>query len=139
MKSISGKGWFVATVSGLVAGDGSFVDPYNPMDLRELGCVCATLSSTGFARESRKKWWTIDHPTLGLLQWKQGVNYKNALPYLFLRLNGHTFLKAWPESGQKYTYAEWTSSNEVEELAKQRVESFLGTIQEGSNLPATQR
>jgi hypothetical protein len=133
-KAIDGKGHFVFTVSGLVAGDVGIVDKYNVCDAKEIARVCQTLSNSGFARCSRKGWWTIEHPILGLVQWKAGHDFRTAGEYFILRVNGKPVLNCWPLVG---TYAKWESeaAEALSEHERELVERFLGTLQKGTNVP----
>lgn len=130
-KRIDGKGWFVYTISALASGNDPRDDRgYNKTTLSELDRVCRTLSDTGFARHSRRGWLTLEHPDLGCVQWKSGVDFRTARNYFLMRLNGKLIVKAWPRPGQKAACAEWTAGGaaEVPEGTQYDVETFLGSL-----------
>jgi hypothetical protein len=49
------------------------------------------MERNGFVRISRRNWKTAEHPLLGTVQWKSGVNFRTGR-YFYLRLNGRTVL-----------------------------------------------
>lgn len=139
MKAINGKGWFVRTLSGLACGDTSFVHTCNRIDVREISETLGHFVSSGFARVSNG-WDTMDHPDLGVVQWKSGVDFRTAQDHFFLRLNGRLILRAWPSAGSRRTDVKWVAAPDaVSDWDKKRVERFLGSLQEGSRLPLAER
>ena len=135
-RTVEGKGWFVYTLSGLVVGDISIAENTdNKIDIRHILGVCITLGGAGFARISRKGWRTIDHPDLGLVQWKSGIDFRSTHPYFLLRVNGEMLLKAWPNKALNgLSCAEWVSEStkRLSEEERVGVEDFLGTLQTGT-------
>lgn len=140
MKEISGKGWFVLVVSSLVAGnihkvmeaaacaqEGNMLANWGGNEIRRL---CCSLAASGFAHKSRKGWATINHPALGTMQWKNGVDFKTVAPYFFLRINGDLILKAWPRAGSRTTQVIWMAkaARQLQEHERTGVERFLGRI-----------
>lgn len=111
MKRINGRGWFVWTVSSLAAGEDPRTEgnPYTRgVEQRSLDFGVAeklqatlredfdVLRDTGVARCSRKGWWYVDHPILGQVSWKAGVDFRSGKEYLFLRVGGRPVLAYWP-------------------------------------------
>jgi hypothetical protein len=116
MRTIDGQGWFIFTVTRLASGgdprDEHQYNPYasakecaySPMDWRVAKVVSRALAktldvfqATGVARYSRRGWLVIDHPVVGQITWKSGVDFRTAKDYLFLRVGGKTILAYWPE------------------------------------------
>ena len=88
-KAIKGKGWFVYAISAIVAGDNDALsDDLVRPNWERLKEVFSLARDTGFARFSRRGWWTLEHPILGTVQWKEGVNFRTVQPYLYVRVNG---------------------------------------------------
>lgn len=115
--TITHKGRFVFLLSGLAAGDETFLNEYgadNPspylMGIQGLNKALMTLSDTRVARYSRKGWLTIDHPDLGMVQWKQGWDFRTAKPFLFVRINGRQVLNWWPTTPHKEVWASCPAS-----------------------------
>lgn len=141
-RTIDGKGWFTFTVSGLASGDTAIVTRHNSADIKDIARVCETLQYSGFARCSRKGWWTLEHADLGTVQWKSGYDFRTAGEFFFLRLNGKLIVRAWPTAGsRRYTRAQWVadSAKELPENIRERVERFLGTLQDGSQIAPEDR
>lgn len=115
-------GWFVFTVSGLMVGDKNIVKEYNNIKLKDIFSICVSLRSSGFARCSRRGWWTLEHPQLGMVQWKEGVDFRNAKKYFYLRINGKPILSAKEGWRPKWT-AETAKALSEEDRAS--VEAFL--------------
>ncbi|MFC1622142.1 hypothetical protein ACFL13_02035 [Patescibacteria group bacterium] len=126
MNYIQGSGWFVNLLSGLASGDPRFVEEYineeYPLMLGEKGLweLFHTLQFAKVARTSRRGWQTIDHPILGTVQWKIGRNYRNAKPYMFVRVNGKEIIHLWRTSAWlEFERTEVTPF--IEERMKERV------------------
>lgn len=85
---IEGRGWFVFTLSALVAGTKEaaaaiLASPYNPYTkeggegIGELIQFLDSMAAAGFARVSRTGWRVIEHPELGQLSWKSGYDFRS--------------------------------------------------------------
>ncbi|PJE64133.1 MAG: hypothetical protein COU90_04660 [Candidatus Ryanbacteria bacterium CG10_big_fil_rev_8_21_14_0_10_43_42] len=112
-KAIQWNGWFVYTISGLARGDASIAgDMISGADIMN---VLEVLDAARFSRTSRRGWKTMDHPDLGMLQWKSGVDFRTTGWFLFVKVNGTLILKAWPEAGhQKKTPILWVTGTSRE-------------------------
>jgi hypothetical protein len=135
MKAISGKGHFIFTISGLVAGDMCIVDPHNNVDIKKIASSCDTFRESGVARQSRRGWWTMEHPVLGLLQWKSGIDFRTAKAYFVLRVHGQPLVSCWPdEYGTSHAKWESRSANSQLEVDRRQIERLLGSLQNGTGL-----
>jgi hypothetical protein len=93
------RGWFQFVLAALAAGDfASLVEAEHlPVDmLQDISRVLD--GAREFASISRKGWLVLDHPVLGQVSWKSGIDFRSACPYLIVRLNGRLVLRAWPGS-----------------------------------------
>lgn len=124
MSAIDGKGRFVYLLSALASGD---VEALNKQILKRkmtgdndvvtvIFQKISVLSETGFARVSRKGWKTLEHPDLGMVQWKSGYDFRTTGIYFFLRINGKRVLSCWPEAGKCSTYPKWIMCPEESDL-----------------------
>lgn len=109
--TIVGKGLFVFTLSGLASGDEIFLSRYGSyesiqihMGIQGLMQIFTVLRETNVAKPNKKRWFGVRHPDLGYLQWKQGIDFRSAKPYLIIRLNGRLILEWWPNTpwGQRW-------------------------------------
>lgn len=124
MRLIEWKGWFVYLMSAIASGDADA--------LTTEGCrQCAigdsnvvtiianhleNIQETGFARISRKGWRTLDHPDLGMVQWKSGYDFRTTGVYFFLSINGTQILSCWPKAGESRVYPKWEQNHEQSDL-----------------------
>ncbi len=133
-KAINGSGWFVCTVSGLMAGDVTIIDGYNAYDLKMIAATLETLAETRVARQSRKGWWTVEHTLLGTLQWKSGIDFRSTAPYLYVRVNGKPLINC---GGGSIVNTHWVgdAADHAAPEARERMEHFLGTIEHGTYIP----
>lgn len=134
-KAIEGMGWFVNTISGLASGDPSFIIRFNDVDLKEICRLLETTEAAGFPRVSRKGWTTLEHPVLGLIQWKSDGTL-SGVDYFFLQVNGEKIIEAYPEVGAQITQAKWVAkrAKKLPDWQIEAVENFLGSIQHGTSL-----
>ena len=102
---IDGKGWFVWTISGLASADPKFIkDPGRMLSITDIATILRTLDHAEFSRFSRRGGWrTAEHPVLGVIQWKSGVDFRTVLPYFLLRVNGEEIIHAWPDTSRSTT------------------------------------
>lgn len=132
--------WFVPMIQALVAGDAdSYAVVHNIADVKYIRKMCSSMHDAGLTRPSRKGWETIDHPRLGTLQWKIGIDFRTAGEYFFFRLNGKLILRAWPNAGYRKTHCEWVTGQDVESSKKRMVERMLGTLQDGTGVSMEER
>lgn len=93
-------GWFAATIFALAEGNFDFFQDEswrrNGVKLEEIKKVLSTLKNAGFARNSNRGWKVMEHPALGQISWKQGIDFRSCGRYLFLRLNGQMVISVWP-------------------------------------------
>jgi len=115
------------TQAGIRNGWGEGGLGYNAQDVAQ---ALQVLRETGVARISRKGWHTLSHPHLGTLQWKQGVDYRTARPYLFVRINGKLILKTGGRSFAKGSPVEWVGpgAESVDKWEREKVVRWLGYI-----------
>lgn len=132
-KAIRGKGHFVATLSGLATGDMSVFDEYNSCDGKRIFEILSSLSEAGLHRVSGKGWNTVDHPALGLLQWRYHVDMATINPVWVVRLNGHDLLRAGPALDRGHTHIRWVGKASLSSSHSDygMVTEFLGTVEDG--------
>lgn len=111
-KTIQGKGYFTYLVSALAAGDVANVATMRLMGRAGLATDILndlnTVAEIGFARFSRNgNWRTLEHPHLGMVQWKRGIDFRTKGRYFFLRLNGTQILTCWPKAGGRTVSVKW--------------------------------
>ena len=110
-KLLVGRGWMAYVLTAAKYGyfpDGkidwekkqeewSSYAPEKPIEMVQE--TLSVLAGSGFARLSRKGWHVMDHPDVGQISWKQGVDFRTVKPYFFLRINGKEVVKIWPKPG----------------------------------------
>jgi len=123
---IRNQGWFVSTLSALVSGEVPEMVNYNDWRLARIWNLLASLTEVGISKRSRRGWETINHPTLGTVQWRMGVSAFIGW-YLFLRVNGQLVLAYQCKDRQGRRRPEWASA-QCSAVEKDRVEHWLGDI-----------
>lgn len=101
-----GNGWFTATIRSLVEADLATLQSESwfryGAKLDKIEITLANLMEDGFARISRRGWKVIEHPVLGQISWRQGVDFRTCGGYLYLRVNGQLILSVWPRAGHQH-------------------------------------
>ncbi len=122
----TGRGHFVDLLSYLVAG----VIPTTSIDLNiySLRDKFHSLEEMRLSRRSRKGWETLQHPMLGLLQWKLGVSPFRGY-YFFLRVNGKPVLEQTGYNGslREDGRPRWTApaAQKLDPLVREDAEDWL--------------
>lgn len=114
MKLIEDKGYFAYIVSILLSGEESYIRDMRMLARTEIAKDVfddlAAVGSTGFARTSRRGWKTLEHPDLGMVQWKCGVDFRTKGNFYILRVNGRQVLYCWPKAGENVVHPRWTQN-----------------------------
>ena len=125
METIRGKGHWVALISALASGDAEAALSCK-VSLQDVVRLLESNDVANFSRRSRKGWSTMDHPNLGTLQWKSGVDFRTVGKFFFLRLNGEVLITAFPKTGLGATLPEWVAK--AAHNRKGDVENHLGIL-----------
>ena len=112
---IKNCGWFVYLLSAIAEGNAEAIKAddcqrYGIGDSNVITIIAeklATIAETGFARTSRRGWTTLEHPQVGMVQWKSGYDFRTTGRYFFLRINGKQVVACWPKAGDRVTHSNW--------------------------------
>lgn len=66
-----------------------------------------------FARITCENGYTLNHPEIGLVQWRMGMYERVTAPYMQVWLNGELIIDAWPEDGTRPNWMEYASVQRV--------------------------
>jgi len=122
---IKNQGWFVATISGLAAGDPRWMSDFNDFRLGKILQSLSDLQNLKVARVSRKGWQTLEHQALGQLQWRTGIHRIQGGSWAEVRLNGLPLLSARASEGGRMVPVYRV---DVHPALAEMVESHLGVI-----------
>lgn len=131
MKNYENRGWTTFILGALADGNAQAIldagwflraDGENGMSL-DIPRDLAAARSCGFGRISRRGWWTLDHPVLGVVQMKSGLAFPSGKPYLFIRVNGRMVAQRWPGGRRwaapfRWGYGRELGLDEVEEVER---------------------